>query len=297
MIKTMSIQKYLVAALLTLVVMGGFGNEVQAQSVSETQLRSRLLAQIEILMEEVERLQAILAKRDAAKYTLYTPYTSVYFPLDFETLYLVRGGQLYAIGSEAGFENADVHLFELFKAIVGESAVLKYVQEWRVFENKSNDLGAFVELIAGTEDWIVGVNRESFDPQDSQSVKSFANLFVHEYAHILLFEAGEMTARFEDMYWTEADLRHEMAVAAASDRNRFSVLLRYYDENSSRFVSDYATMSPDEDMAETFVTFVREPKPTGNSLRDQKILFFYQYKDFVTLRSQLRTNLAAEDVL
>lgn len=293
----MTIQKHLVALLLTLTIFGGFSREVQAASVVEGQIRSELLSQIELLLAEVERLQAIVAERESAKYTLYTPYTSIFFPLDFETMYLVRDGQLYAIGSEDAFKNADVHLFELFKGIVGEEAVDAHVREWRVFENKSNDLGAFVELIAGTEDWVVGVNRESFDINDPLAVKSFANLFVHEYAHILLFEEAAVSAKFEDVFWTAADKRHEAAVEASSDRNRFSVLRRYFEENESRFVSDYATMNPDEDMAETFISFVREPKPTGNTLRDKKILFFYGYQDFVSLRSELRSNLEAQNVL
>lgn len=293
----MTIQKHLVALLLTLTIFGGFGREVQAGSVVEGQIRSELLSQIELLLAEVERLQAIVAKRESAKYTLYTPYTSIFFPLDFETMYLVRDGQLYAIGSEEAFKNADVHLFELFKGIVGDEAVDAHVREWRVFENRSNDLGAFVELIAGTEDWIVGVNRESFDIDDPLAVKSFANLFVHEYAHILLFEEPTVSDKFEATFWTAADQRHEVAVEAASSKNSFSILRRYFEENESRFVSDYATMNPDEDMAETFVSFVRESKPTGNTLRDKKILFFYGYKDFVSLRAELRSNLEAQNVL
>src|SRR3990167_460238 len=244
MIKTMTAQKYLVALFLVLTIFGGFGSDAQAASVSEGKIRAELLSQIELLLKEVQRLQAIIAERESAKYTLYTPYTSVYFPLDFETMYLVRDGELYAIGSEDSFENSDVHLFELFKGIVGQEAVDTYVREWRVFENKSNDLGAFVELIAGTE-----------------------------------------------------DLKHEAAAKSASDRNRFSVLRQYYEDNKNRFVSDYATMNSDEDMAETFVSFVRESKPTGNTIRDKKILFFYQYKDFVSLRTELRTNLAEQNVL
>jgi hypothetical protein len=105
------------------------------------------------------------------------------------------------------------------------------VQEWHVYENKSSDLDAFVELIAGTKDWIVGINRHSFVADDIQTLKLFANL------------------------------------------------------------------SPDEDMAETFVSFVRESKPTDNTQRDKKVLFFYQYPDFVTLRSELLTNLAGKNVL
>jgi hypothetical protein len=297
MIKTMPVHKYLIAVLITLTIFGGFGREVQAQSVVEGQLRVQLLTQIELLLKEVQRLQAIIAGREAAKYTLYTPYTAVFFPLNFESMYLVRDGQLYAIGNNASAKPADAELFELFKSIIGKEAVDTHVREWRIFENKSRDLGAFVELIAGTKDWIIGVNRESYKADDSLSVKSFSNLFVHEYAHIILLDKTDVTTKFTNTFWTAADKKHAAAVQAASERTRFSVLQRYYEANESRFVSDYATLSPDEDMAETFVSFVRNAKPTGEKLSDKKILFFYQYPDFVSLRTELRTNLAAQNVL
>jgi len=276
---------------------GGHSTSVQAQTISSEQNRLVLLQQIERLLTEVRRLQSILAERTGVPYAYYTPYNSVFFPLRFESIYLVQNGQLFLTDKFKGEKPADMQLFDLFTAIVGKGAVEEHVREWRVFENKSNDLGAFVELMAGTDDWIVGVNRENFSQADTQTIKAFANLFVHEYAHIVLFDKKDMTTKFASSFWTSADTRHANLVAQASERNRFTVLRRYFDDNNTRFVSDYATLSPDEDMAETFVSFVREPKPAGATLRDRKILFYYEYKDFVDLRTELRANLQAKGVL
>lgn len=267
---------------------------VQAAEVS----RASLLAQIQTLLEEVQRLQKLLEARTAAlDPATYTPYKSVFFPLRFETMYLVKQGELHPLLGESNSEVADEELFTLFTDIVGEAAVSEYVKEWRVFENSSTDLGAFVELMAGTEDWIVGVNRESYDKTNPQIVEAYANLFVHEYAHIIFFETSEREDSFASRFWTVADYRHARAVEEASARDRFALMRRYYDNNERRFVGDYATMNVEEDMAESFVAFVREDKPAGTSLRDRKIKFFYEYDDFVTTRTELRSRLAALDVL
>ena len=86
-------------------------------------------------------------------------------------------------------------------------------------------------------------------------------------------------------------IAHAKKVDQASAKNRFGLLRRYYEAQTDRFVSDYATMNSDEDMAETFVEFVRTDKPLGNTLRERKILAFYQNAAFVKERKTIRTNL------
>ena len=46
-------------------------------------------------------------------------------------------------------------------------------------------------------------------------------------------------------------------------------------------------------VAETFAYFVYSPKPTGNTIKDQKILFFYNYPEFVQARDQILNNTCA----
>ena len=43
--------------------------------------------------------------------------------------------------------------------------------------------------------------------------------------------------------------------------------------------------------AESFATFVLKPKPTGDTLADEKVAFFYDYSELVKLRAEMSGRL------
>ena len=49
--------------------------------------------------------------------------------------------------------------------------------------------------------------------------------------------------------------------------------------------------SPAEDIAESWSYFVLKPRPTGNTIADQKVLYFYDFPELITLREQIARNL------
>lgn len=268
---------------------------VSARTPLTNQSQAVLLSQIEKLLVEVARLQTLLNKQTQTTKLVsngtYTPYTLVLFPISFETILPVKNGKLQSLKSTVPVREVDKQLFELFVSVVGEEAVAKHVSEWRVFNKPKADMSAFVELIAGTDDWVVGVNREGFLPNDKLTRRSFTDLYLHEYAHILLFNQSEFESSYEKRFWTAADLQQETSLEQSDSKNKFALMGQYYDENPNRFVSQYATLNPDEDRAETFVSFVTEPKPLGGTVREQKILSFYQESVMMTERKTLRENL------
>jgi hypothetical protein len=67
----------------------------------------------------------------------------------------------------------------------------------------------------------------------------------------------------------------------------YNGLYAFYKEHQDQFVDDYATTHPDEDIAESFAYFVFSPKPTGNSIKEQKVAFFYKYPELVELRANI----------
>lgn len=278
--------------------------EARANSLSEQQLQTKLLMQIQELLNTVSNLQAKLKKQEQ-KQTLLVgsvekriPYKSQFYNFPHEAIYFVIDGKLVNSDSKRRVGDTAQKMFDLFTAVVGERAVKKSVDEWRIFNNQKSDVGAYVELMettdAGPKDWVVGVNREGFD---AESTKSFANLFVHEYGHILFYDKPVFEEQYRNSFWTTADIKHGEEVSKAKGDEKFSLTQDYYENNSKRFVSDYATVSFDEDMAETFVYFIREDKPTVNSVRNQKILAFYQEPDLVEIRTQIRANLRGLGVL
>lgn len=68
-------------------------------------------------------------------------------------------------------------------------------------------------------------------------------------------------------------------------------LAKFYKENRDQFVTEYAATNLDEDMAEAFTLFILEPKPTGGSIAQEKILFFYDFPELVKLRQQIAQSI------
>lgn len=67
----------------------------------------------------------------------------------------------------------------------------------------------------------------------------------------------------------------------------YNALHNFYKTHQDQFVGDYAATHPTEDIAESFTHFVFSPKPIGSSIREQKILFFYEYPELIRLREDI----------
>lgn len=244
------------------------------------------------LLKEVLRLQTKLAKlRGASGVADRQPYQAVLFDLPVETMYFVDAGVLTPTQG-GGVRTVDQDIFNLFVGVLGKPAVTKYVAEWRVYSEPDSDVDAAVESIGDSERYVVNINRAGYTDRPLTQ-RSFARLFVHEYSHLLFFARPTLTAEFTDRFWSAADEAHSAAVVGGATAR----LASYYAANANRFVSEYATTSPDEDMAETFAEFVFTDRPTGTLLKDKKVLSYYADKDLVAARADLRKNLAALGLL
>lgn len=95
---------------------------------------------------------------------------------------------------------------------------------------------------------------------------------------------------FHQRFWVDIDAEWEKidALQYADDLTPYyDGLFNFYKLHQDQFVDDYATTHPTEDIAESFAYFVFSPRPTGISIRDQKILFFYEYPELVELRQSI----------
>jgi hypothetical protein len=98
---------------------------------------------------------------------------------------------------------------------------------------------------------------------------------------------------FFNGFWT-AIYSEWRAIDAETDPDLLDQkLLRFYHEYENQFVSKYAATSPSEDLAESFMYFIFLPRPVGATISDQKILFYYQYPEMVSLRDTLRVKLCS----
>ena len=86
---------------------------------------------------------------------------------------------------------------------------------------------------------------------------------------------------FIDTFWTDKD---ELKKAQEEGWD-------VYTGNESSYITDYAATNPGEDIAESFTYFVLRAKPTGDTVADRKLQFFYNYKELVSLRLGIRSRM------
>jgi hypothetical protein len=98
---------------------------------------------------------------------------------------------------------------------------------------------------------------------------------------------------FFDRFWGEIFAAWLEIDDLESESERDAALDRFYESHLDQFVSWYAPTNPEEDLAESFMYFVFSAAPSGDTLAEQKMLFFYDFPELVELRQQLHTGLCA----
>ncbi len=290
-------KQYLGGVVLVAVLSLGLVAPLQAAAKSETispERKAALLLELKQLQVKLDGLLQQFARLKADKPAAVTtakPQQLEFFDLPFTGIYFISSGKLVRAGSKQEIDPTDQELFTLFKGVVGEEAIRTYFTEWRTFDDDAGDLGGFVELVPKVDRWVIGVNQADYFYSGEDSRESYISLFVHEYAHVLLYDKPKLVDSFKKQFWTKADTVNQKNLERLSGEARFEASLYYYEQNSDRFVSDYATVSTDEDMAETFVTFILEDRAGGLSTAAAKQNFFYTDADMVAVRTELQKNL------
>ncbi len=291
-------KQYLGECLLIVVLSLCLAAPLPAAAKTETitpEYKAALLLEIKVLQAKLDSLlkQYALSKvtTESALVTPAKPQQLEFFDLPFTGIYFISSGKLVRAGGKQEIDPTDQELFTLFKGVVGEKAIHTYFTEWRTFDDDAGDLGGFVELVPKVGRWVIGVNQADYFYSGEDCRESYVSLFIHEYAHVLLYDKPKLVAAFVDQFWTKADVANQKKLARLSGEARFEASLDYYEQNGDRFVSDYATVSPDEDMAETFVTFILEDRAEGESTAQVKQNFFYTDADLVEVRTELQKNL------
>ena len=168
--------------------------------------------------------------------------------------------------------------------------------------------------------WMLNV-----DISDTENLEELTFTLVHEYGHLLtlntsqvdideelfynaededaLYEAesncdtyftGEGCAKsssyfylFFDEFWDDIYDEWNEIQYIEDDDAYYEATDDFYYAREADFVTDYAATNPGEDIAETWASFVTQPKPAGNIMAEKKILFFYNFPELVELRSEI----------
>ena len=191
-------------------------------------------------------------------------------------------------------------------------------------DGPDNVLAAVAQTYGDPNLWSLEV-----DIADSQDFYYLSYTLVHEFAHLLTlgpdqvppseavfndpenndiyqsevsacsnFFPGEGCAnsdsyinQYYDQFWVDIYDEWNEINLEEDDDVYYQHLDDFYYQYQDQFVTDYAVTHPAEDIAESFSFFVFSEMPDGDTIAEQKILFFYNYPELVALRTNILNNL------
>lgn len=197
---------------------------------------------------------------------------------------------------------ADV--WDTFTRVATVDFTAEVMLQYRAGDAPESDTLAYVYQDEDPEYWVLAANLAT-----SNDHEQLVATLIHEYGHILTLGTSEFDPRTTDcdtLSLDEGCPRDDSIVLAfqqqfwdsygddAPDPSNVDadVAWDFYTAHEDDFVSDYAATNVVEDVAETFMTFVLEDEPTGDSMIAQKILFFWSYPDLVAIRERIRAEFA-----
>ena len=195
---------------------------------------------------------------------------------------------------------------------------LGLITEYDVFTDGSSNVLAWVNIRNDLDRsrWQLGV-----DIADAENPVGLTYTLIHEFGHLISlnsdqipqadfyyswnqnpatcpqFTSPEGCSRpdsyinlFYQKFW--ADIFEEWRETVEkpntnSDEEFYALVTDFYSKHEQLFVREYAATNIHEDIAESFMNFVIEPKPTGKDIVDQKILYFYDFPELVAMRQKM----------
>ena len=230
--------------------------------------------------------------------------------------------------AEAGDEARYQEIWLFLRRILPPNIMKADVAEYHIFTDGADDTLAYVSPLANDANaWLIGIDIADAGRSGKINTPDFVHTTIHEFAHILTLEddqvppdtsrtdddeasdielacatfytgegcalAGSYINQFFNKFWADEYYNEFQDVLwAETDDEYYDNLYAFYEERQDQFVTEYAGTNPGEDIAESFTYFVLQDKPTGNSIAEQKILFFYDYPTLVAMRNHIRGELA-----
>jgi hypothetical protein len=189
-----------------------------------------------------------------------------------------------------------------------------------ITDGENNGLAAVAQTSYDPNLWNLEV-----DIADSGNTLNLTYTLIHEFAHLLTLGPDQVTPSigifnnpeddgiyfdevsacpnyfpgegcsqpnsyinaFFNRFWSEFHLEWQDINLIEDDDEYYTALDDFYYAYEDHFLTDYAVTNPEEDIAESFTFFVLSPRPKGDTIGNQKILFFYEYPELVGLRDEI----------
>ncbi|CAN5238809.1 hypothetical protein BH11ACT4_BH11ACT4_25980 [soil metagenome] len=216
---------------------------------------------------------------------------------------------VYTVDDGGGLDPAatglTAHVWQVFKRVVTPEFAASVMSQYRTGDAPKSDTLAYVYQADDPKYWILAANLAT-----SKDDADLIATLVHEYAHILTLDGEQLHSHVaqcptlglsegcadDTSYLWSFQQRFWAAYEGAPDNENSDadVAYSFYLAHEDDFVSDYAATNVVEDIAESFMTFVLEDEPTGDSVVARKLGFFWQYPELVTIRERIRDEFRAD---
>lgn len=187
-------------------------------------------------------------------------------------------------------------LLDKVRSVINDKNLRQFDYIIVMTDGEYNNLASVMESPDGDgsgKRWLLHV-----DPEDMEN--EFIETLVHEYGHYLTLNQKEV--EYKEDYDLSRYCEEGMVALEGSVIDQFYQRFwkdyrvvefptghMFYVRNRDSFVSDYAATEPAEDIAESFLFFVKEERPEGKSVRDEKLRFFYEFPHLVEIRNEIRS--------
>lgn len=258
----------------------------------------------ELIVELLEQVEELQAEKDATQELSDTK----------DGTYRVKSDGSLASTAIDNVPEIALDIWEDFLAMAPEETITDLVENYRVYYDEDDVFSAYVEN-DGRDNWLLGVNLHKSSNVTERQHQELVRTLAHELAHILTLnydnqidedQSARSCATYYDVggcayansylyqfireFWSDDDFDNSEAIQDEDDfEDQEEIAVDYFEDNDERFVTPYATTEPAEDLAESFAYFVFEEVPSGNlDEREEKLLFFYTYEEFVEIRDEAR---------
>lgn len=198
-----------------------------------------------------------------------------------------------------------IHVFSQIRDFIPEDIRSK-VTSFLVFASGSTSAFAGFDDLE-QKNFRIGIDTTSMLDGTGNLIKEQREVLVHETAHIITLNNTQISSKQAESGYANKNEefldRYQKGSYLYSFFQRFwadtyeeylstTDASAFYNKYKTRFVSDYAAIAPEEDIAESFRVFVTSDQPTSDSIKDQKVRFFYEYKEFLKWREEIRNALS-----
>ncbi|MDG1805806.1 putative zinc-binding metallopeptidase [Flavicella sp.] len=196
-----------------------------------------------------------------------------------------------------------------------------YIVSLRLFtDGEEEDLGGLNQLDNSVVRWLFDLDIEdaNINSKDESEIIDYSHTIIHEFGHLLTLNStqieltddlfqdenkGYLTSEgyakkesylglFVREFWSIDRLIEWDKIDSKKNSNRKAKkLLDFYFQYENEFVTDYAAEAPEEDIAESWTYFVLCDAPSKGVIKNDKILFFYNFPELVEYRNYIRQHL------